>query len=381
MADFRRLMHSTTSTSAQVFAGASTALLPIALQAVAARAIEIDAQAALALGISIGAFITAVLSAAVLETRLSTSRSRPLSFVPLWSTISGLAGCLALAVGLVSPIGFIAGAPLAMLGLGIGRTHGVIARRWRAEGIAGLLMVSGAAAALVFVHMSWQLSVVVLAISTASTVIVRATRQPIASEAGPTRSEYTKVAVETTVTAAVPLILNIVVFAVLSSSEAVAFRMVLSVLGILQPLLGFMRTRLLVSRSIPLAAVLSSASLVALAIVVTAHLLGLLTFALGSSWSAVSTGALLVACLWKIVSIPSTFPFADLRRGGYLNALLGLRIVTSSTFIIAACIALSVEQSMFSVFAGLCVAETINALMYYIVADRKLYRASRKALS
>lgn len=370
MARVNKATRAITTTSAQVFAGASTALVPITMQALAARSMPIDAQAALALSIGVGAFLSAVLSATVLETRLTDSSSHPVSYVPVWSTVAGLLGGLGIVLSMALPAGAIIGTPLAMVALSLGRTHGITTHRWRAEGRAGIVMVVGSIGALLLMPLRWQGAVAVLAACVAYTVIVRAAGQPRRSFTGPPPGEYLKVGAETAVTALVPLILNLAVFAALTNADAVAFRMVLSVLGILQPLLGFLRTRLLVSRSVPLTAVLGSASMVALAGVLLAHVSGLLGIILGSSWAQVSTPTLVLACLWKIVSVPSTVPFAMLRREGHLGALLRLRIATSVLFLAAGCLAAWIGHSLFSVFAGLCVAESLSSVLYFGVAHR-----------
>lgn len=369
MAQVRKWTRAATTTSAQVFAGASTALLPITMQALAARGLPIEAQAALALSISMGAFVSAVLCATVLETRLTNDRSHPMSYVPRWSTIAGLLGSIGIFLTIVNPAGAIIGTPLAMIALSLGRTHGITTRRWGAEGHAGIVMVVGSFGALLLMPFQWQGAFALMAVCTAYTVIARAAKQPAKSITGPRFGEYLKVGAETAVTALVPLILNIVVLASLTSADAVAFRMVLSVLGILQPLLGFLRTRLLVSPSIPLTTVLGSASLVALAGVLVAHMVGLLGAVLGPSWSQVSTPALVFACLWKVASVPSTVPFAMLRREGHLGSLLRLRIATSFLFLTSGCLAVWIGHSLFGVFVGLCIAESVSALIYFGVAN------------
>lgn len=359
-----------TTTSAQVFAGASTALLPITMQALAARGITLDVQATLALSISVGAFVSAVVNATVLETRLTSSRSRPLSYVPRWSTIAGLLGCIAILLTIVNPLGAVIGTPLAMVALSLGRTHGVITHRWRAEGHAGIVMVLGALGALAIMPIHWQSAVAALAICTAYTIVVRAAKQPGRSLVGPQPREFVKVGTETAVTALVPMVLNILVFALLTNADAIAFRMVLSVLGILQPLLGFLRTRLLTSRSISLTLVLGSASLIALAAVLTAHIAGLVGFVLGPSWAQVTTPALVLACLWKVASVPATVPFAMLRREGHLDALLRLRIVTSILFLTSGCLAIWIGHSLLAAFTGLFLAELLSTIIYFGVAYR-----------
>lgn len=378
MADVRKILRHSASTTAQIFAGATTALVPITTQALAARSTHIEAQAALALSIGVGAFLAAVLSSTILETRLTSKVSRPLSYVPRWSTVAGLVGCAGIVLSLVTPIGLILGTPLVMTALALGRTHGVIAHRWKSESQAGLAMLVGSLGALLLMFFSWQLGIILLTFGTIFAIVIRAAGQPTKLVSSPTRSDYAKVAFETTVTASVPLVLNVLVFALLTNPEAVAFRMLLSVLGVLQPLLGFLRTRLLVSRSASLIGALSSASLAALLCIVIAHLLGLFTFVLGSAWGQVSTATLVAACLWKVASIPPTVPFSELRRGGHLDALLRLRIVTSILFITAGTVSLWLVHSLFGTFVALCITEAVCAVIYFVVAARVSDRSQQK---
>ncbi|RUQ09746.1 hypothetical protein [Curtobacterium sp. HSID17257] len=347
-----------------VVSGAALPVGPALVQALAARTFDMSDQATLAVGLSAGAFLSGVVNAVVAEARLADAAA-----AARWSSSGSRFAVLAAALGagsmVTSPqmVTVVIGFPLLMIALQLGRTDSVVLGSWRTESAAAGLLVLFGSTALVLVPVIGSGAFGLLALGMFLPVALRATVHPVERGLPVPCLRRLLIGAETCVVAAVPLVLTALVLAILGPGTAVAFRLLLTVLGVLQPLLGYLRTVLLARAASRLTAVLTVASALALATVVVAHTVGIPRLLFGAGWS-MTTSTLVAACVWKVASIPSTIPFAALRRRGAVVDVLVLRGALSALSVLAATIAMVVTHSLLVVLCALTVVELVAFLAY-----------------
>ena len=356
--------HAAMSSLAMIGAGAAVAIVPATLQAVGARLFTTDQQAGIALAIGIGVFVSAVLNAVILEARLADPLIGVKSYLPIWATASGVVGGLLLIVAPTSPAFVSVAIPLIMTGLQLGRTHAITDHRWVSELVTAAVLGVGCLTAFVVSSSAATLAVAILGVAVILAHAARAVGAPHKVSKRPSVSRASWVGAETAVVAMMPLALNAIVLLAMSAADAVAFRLVLTVLGILQPLLGYLRTRLLGHPSVRLTWVLSGMTTLALVSVVVADLAGLFEFIFSDSWDAVPLGALVAACGWKAVSIPSTIPFASMRRKGLVREVFIARSASTGIYLALGSAAAFGTQSLTSVYIAFMVAELTTFAIY-----------------
>lgn len=344
--------------------GALAALTPLTVMAASARLFTIEQQSAIAIAAGTGAFLAAIVGAAVVESRLADPRLEDKTYVPLWATGFGVIGGALLATGGVSYWNVCIGLPLFMVSLQLGRLHAVSADAWKREIPAALLLGAGLAAGVLLLPHSQQFTFVPMGIGVAAAVIARGWGARRAVYDRPAVGTVAWVTTETAVVAAVPYVTNLAVLAFLGPAETVAFRLVLSSLGILQPILGYLRIRLLNRQSPGLLVFCYAASTAALAALIILDVVGILHAMYGSAWDVVGFGALTLACLWKLLTIPETAPFAALRRRGSVTLVFVARAVAASITIIATFLAAALSASLEAVFVAFCISQVVTVLLY-----------------
>jgi hypothetical protein len=359
-------------TIAMVFTGAVVAILPATVQALAARVFDTASQAHIAVAISFGAFAAAIVNAAVLESRLTQQSDEPRTFIPRTGTALASAASLALIVFHDEATAVLVSIPLIMICLQLGRTHATIEDLWRSELVVGvaLLISCGAAFLVVDSYPEWAFPIL-----GAGALFAVAARQFNGGKRPRQRSPLAPilwVSGETAIVASTPFVLNVAILFFLGPSEAIAFRLILTVLGVLQPVLGYLRTKLLGSPSTLLTIFLSVLSCVALGAVLFATKLGLFEYIFGDSWSHVPFAALAVACAWKLISIPGTIPFAEMRRRGEVSTVFTLRAISTVAYIALGVVVTLIWSSSILVFVAFCAAELITLTLYSVGNRRGL---------
>jgi hypothetical protein len=84
----------------------------------------------------------------------------------------------------------------------------------------------------------------------------------------------------------------------------------------------------------------------------------------------VGTVALLLAFLWKVVTLVSTVPFAALRKAGRTALVFGIRGASTVVYLIISVSMLLLWHTTTAIFAAFVVAELITALVYHVAATR-----------
>lgn len=353
-----------------IAAGAAVAIVPATVQAVAARLFLTGEQATIAIAIGVGILVSAVAGALSLESRLADPQITIKTYLPYWAVVSGIAGGVLLVVFPRSPTAIAIALPLIMTGLQIARTHAIADHRWRSELVAAGTLAVGCGLAFWLALADSFLAVVALGVTVVLAQSCRSigARHRVSERVSPTRAAW--VGAETAVVASAPLLVNMLVLAAMSAADAVAFRLILTVLGVLQPLLGYLRTRLLVRSSPALTTTLTSLTLLALLGVLIADWTGLFTLIFSDAWSSVSFGALLFACMWKAASVPANIPFARMRRRGSVGQVFFARLFSALTYLSLAMIAALSTGSLMAVFIAFLFAE-LATFAIYLYADKR----------
>lgn len=355
-----------------VIAGAALGVVPISIQFNAIRLLDVDAQVAIALSISVAAFVSALLNAWIIEARLGDPGASTMGTrLPSWVSPLGMVGAILLAFAPSDWRAACVGIPLLMAALQLQRSHAIDHGLGPSELRAATLVLSGAVSSGIAALAGIDEAFILLAIGCLSAVLSRGASAS-SKDYWPVNPRIRiQIGAETAVAASSPLIVNIVVLAALGEESAVAFRLVISLLGLLQPLIGYTRSRLLGRDSPRLLVVATALSFAVLGAILLAHIAGVFDAIFATAWDQISVSGLLIACFWKLATIPSTSPFALLRRAGKAGTVLGVRIVVSMLAITFPAALVSVTFSLEGVFAGLLVSELI-ALSLYLGASRRL---------
>jgi len=364
-----------------VATGAVVAAMPAAVQAVAARVFDVDGQAVIAIALSAGAFISAVINGALLESRLADPSIVVKTYIPKWASAAAIAGAALLIVFPAEWWASALGLPLCMIALLLGRTHGVTARLWRSELVGGLFLATGSLAAIWMAASGVDVALSAIGVSIVAIVLIRLVGSPVSAQVDNTSwSRVAWVGTETAVVASIPFVLNMTVFVLMGPGEAVAFRLVLTVLGVLQPVLGYLRTRLLSSMSMALTMAMAGMTVVTLLAVIACQVFGVFDVIFGSSWAYVTSVSVILGCLWKLLSVPEVLPFAAMRRRGAVREVFILRVISTAVYLALGVVSAATWGDSRAVFASFIVAEAFTLVLYF-AADlrgrRAMFRASQ----
>lgn len=353
---------------AMMLAGGMVAALPATAQAVAGRTLDLHEQAALSIALSVGAFASAILNAALLESRLTGQTVSTPTYIPHWSVALGTVASIALAIAPDTIFVICIAVPILQVALFLGRTHSVVVNDRNIELSSAALLAGGCVASFLLGWAESRYAFMPLAIGAGAAILVRGMSAWRLNPPAVTAPTIAWVTSETAIVALTPFVLNVTVLVLLGPAQAVAFRLVLTVLGVLQPVLGYMRTRLLASSSPRLVTATYVLSAIALACVVLAHVLGLFHVLFGTAWDYVSLAALAWACLWKILTIPETVPFARMRRQGHVSRVFVARSISTGCFVVLGSIGAATGASTAAVFLAFTVAQVITVALYSALA-------------
>lgn len=350
--------------------GGLVALTPLAVMAASARLLSIEQQAAVAIAAGTGAFLAAIAGAATLESRLAEPHLEEKTFVPLWATLLGLIGGTLLALGQLSPVFICVGLPACMVALQIGRLHAVSASAWKTELVAALVLSAGLLIAVLLVLATSPFAYVPLGVGAALAAASRSVGAPWRVAGRPAFRTVAWITMETAVVAAIPYLTNFAILAFLGAADTVAFRLVLSTLGVLQPILGYVRVRLLGRHSKRLIIGCYVLSAGALSSVLLLDVTGVLDLVYGGAWLPVTVPILLLASLWKLLTIPETAPFASLRRRGSVRTVFTARLASAVVNVLLTSTAALLWGTMIAVFAAFVIAQVVTVILYTVMDAR-----------
>ncbi|MGE2836563.1 hypothetical protein [Mycobacterium sp. SMC-4] len=356
-------------TAAQVLAGLALAAFPAFYLAVFARIAPIEQQGFLALCLALGAYVAAVLSAWVIESRLATPDADHQVALPWWMTLFSVTGGLALMVGPPVPP-----APVLLLGivglqsgLLMARSVGVVSGRWKLETASAAVLLAACGAALLLADDHSGASARILALGAVAAIVMRLWRAPRVGGSGmpPDRRRAAWVTGETAVVGSVQPALQSLVLVMLGPAASVGFRVVSTVSGALEPILAYGRMRLLAHGAKGEATAVAATFVAGLAVIFGANWLGLWSAVFGPAWADVVIAALLLACLWKGSMLVTTVPFAALRRAGRTALVFWIRCGSTLIYLLFGVSFLLIFRSYTAAFLSFLVAETVSLLLYY----------------
>lgn len=355
--------------------GVALAVVPAAVLSIASRTFTIADQGSIALSVTIGIFLSQVVTAVLVESRLSSRVSSRSVAVPVWLSVLAVATAIVVALFHDDVLAVCIGLPLLVSALEVGRGVSVAERLDVREAWAAAAVGIGALVGVLVGYLGGSWGIVPLVAGIAVATIIRTVLAGRKASALPWRTAGW-VTLDVSITGIVYPIMNSVILAVLGPRQAILFAAISTVSGLLAIPLNFMRLRLLKEHSL-LDIVVSTAALIVAAVVIALmEGLGLLTFIFGTAWTVQSTAApLAVACLWRAASLATTLPFAALRRRGAARLVMILRaIVAAVTF--AAAVLVVPSRNLVLVFAVLLASELAQALVYES-ARRALGRSDR----
>ena len=360
--------------------GVSLAVIPAATVSISSRLFSRPEQGVIAVAVMVATFIGQLTFAVVLESRLSSAATERRVVFPLW--LAGLATVAALVIALnsTSPVVLCIGLPVLIAALEVGRGVSVAERLDVREIWASVMVGLGALGGVVaaFTGQSWALIPLVAGIAAAT--LLRCL--PVAHTASrPEPAVMGWVVADTAITGVIYPLLNTMILALLGPGDAVLFTAIATVSGLLAIPLNFMRLRLLKAHSQLDIAVSAGAVLAAVVVLVVLERIGVLGFIFGGVWtSSAAILPLVLACCWRAASLPTTIPFAALRRMGEVRLLTGLRAVVSAMAFALAAVGLWLH-SLSAVFIGLLLAELASAVVYELARRRRLRAVEQVAVA
>ncbi|WP_123025947.1 hypothetical protein [Mycolicibacterium stellerae] len=367
MADTRHL-----HTGVQVVAGLALNVFPAMFIAIYARIAPIETQGFLALALAVGVYVAQLFNAFIVEGRLATPDADGELGVPLWVVLFTVASCALLMIGPgVAPSSVLMASSIGvMTGLLMARSIGVVSGDWKREGFAASALIAASLVALWMADQHHPHAVRVLATGALLAVLIRyQPRKTLPSMGFPPdirRSSW--VTAETAVVGAVQPAITSLVLVMIGPAASVAFRVISTVAGALEPILAYGRYRLLAhghrGELVSFVAVFGAA----MALVLIAALGGLGSLIFGPAWSGVGVAALLLAFLWKGFMLLSTVPFAALRKAGQTVLVFWIRGISTLIYLVIGVAFLLVWHTTTAIFLAFAVAEMITALIYHRAA-------------
>ena len=233
----------------QVVAGLGLNVFPAIFIAVYARIAPIGVQGFLAVALTVGVYVAQLINAFIVEGRLATPDADHDLALPRWIVLLSIAAAALLALGpavaphwvlLVTSIGL-------MSGLLTARTIGVVSGNWRREATAAALLILSGLVALILATQHNPHCVRVLALGAVAAVLTRfrLRSKPGGSGLPPDIRRSAWVTGETAVVGAVQPAITSVVLVTVGPAASVAFRVISTVSGALEPILAYGRYRLL----------------------------------------------------------------------------------------------------------------------------------------
>lgn len=359
----------------QVAAGLALNIFPAIFIAIYARVAPIDDQGFLALSLAVGVYVAQLLNAFIVEGRLATPEADHALSLPGWTAaVSVAAGALLIlapvvvphAVLLISSIGL-------MTGLLMSRTIGVVTGRWKREALAATVLIVASAVALILSGTPLrEHSVRLLAVGAVCATLSRYRPRARAGRFGmpPDVRRSSWVTAETAVVGIVQPAMTSIVLVVMGPAASVAFRVISTVAGALEPILSYGRYRLLAHGHRGELGTFSAVFVAGMAAVIVGAISGLGSLVFGPAWDDVGVVAFLLACLWKGFMLLSTVPFAALRKAGETALVFRVRALSTAIYLAIGVAFLVMWHSTAAIFLAFVLAEFITALVYHYAATK-----------
>src|SRR6476620_10623791 len=305
----------------QVAAGLALNIFPAIFIAIDARVAPIENQGFLALSLAVGVYIAQLLNAFAVEGRLATPDADHNLALPTWTAVLSIgSGALLIAGPTVAhPIVLMISSIGLMSGLLMSRTIGVVTGKWKREALAATVLIVASAAALVLAGTQHSThSVRLLAFGAVLATMTRYWPRTLSERFGmpPDVRRSGWVTAETAVVGIVQPAMTSIVLVVMGPAASVAFRVISTVSGALEPILSYGRYRLLAHGHKGELAIFGAVFTAGMAAVIVGAFSGLGSLVFGPAWNDVGVIAFLLACLWKGLMLLSTVPFAALRKAG-----------------------------------------------------------------
>jgi hypothetical protein len=357
--------------------GVSLAVIPAATLSIASRTFPTSQQGYVSVSITASIFISQVVFAALVESRLSSPNTARRVTFPRWLAILAVLVTAMVAVFFAQPIVICVALPVLLTSLEVGRGVSVAERLDTREAWAAGAVGAGALAGVAVAYLGGGWGFIPLAAGVAGATLVRAL--PVEHRAVPPQPGVRGwVVADVAITGVIYPVLNTLILLSIGPVGAVLFTAISTVSGLLAIPLNFMRLRLLKSHS-GLDIWISAAAVAAATIVIgVLEFSGLLGFIFKGAWTIPATVvALTFACLWRAASLATTLPFAALRRGGYVKQLTVLRAAIALVTFVAG-VAVLPLNSLTAVFVVLLLGELTQAASYEI-ARRRIGARNRSA--
>ncbi|MHA0286101.1 hypothetical protein ACXYX3_06555 [Mycobacterium sp. C3-094] len=359
----------------QVSAGLALNIFPAIFIAIYARVAPIESQGFLALSLSVGVYIAQLLNAFIVEGRLATPDADHNLSLPSWvAALCVGAGALLIAGPTVaSPAVLMISSTGLMSGLLMSRTIGVVTGKWKREAVAAGILTTAGVVALVLTGTDYRShSVRLLAAGAVVAVMIRYwPRTSLGRYSLPPdirRSSW--VTAETAVVGIVQPAMTSIVLVVMGPAASVAFRVISTVSGALEPILSYGRYRLLAHGHKGELAIFSAIFTAGMAAVIVGAFAGLGSLVFGPAWNDVGVIAFLLACLWKGFMLASTVPFAALRKAGETELVFRVRALSTLIYLAVGVAFLLLWHSTAAIFLAFVLAEFITTLVYHVAATR-----------
>jgi hypothetical protein len=357
-----------------LLSGISLSIVPPAVLSISSNTFDLPWQGTLAVAVMTATFLSQLLFAWVVESRLASHLTGRFVAVPGWLTVVGLLAASALLVFPTTPVVAAGALPFLFAALEIGRGVSVAEKYVVRETWAAVALGLGAGSGVIIALLGQPWGMALLAGGVAGAIVIRSVGAPSVSEP-PQPGIRGWVVVDVGLTGVSYPVLNAVILALLGPAAATIFAAVSTVSGLLAVPLNFLRVRLLKEHSLLDTLVTAGALAAATAVIVVGEATGLLGLAFGETWTVTATALpLAMACLWRIASLFSALPFSALRRAGRARLVTALR-GTSAAFTFAIAIPATFTHQIWLVFAALFVGEIALAIVCE-VARRRVVGAS-----
>jgi hypothetical protein len=351
--------------------GVSLAVIPAATLSIASHTFTTAQQGVISVVITASTFISQLVFAAVIESRLSSPATARRVVFPRWLAVLSILAALVVGVLFSQPIALCIALPVLLTSLEVGRGVSVAERLDVREAVAAILVGVGALAGVVVSYLGGGWGLVPLVAGVAGATVVRAL--PVPHQAAPSQPGVRGwVVADVAITGVIYPVLNTLILLLIGPVGSVLFTAISTVSGLLAIPLNFLRLRLLKAHSA--LDIWISAAAVALATIVIGVLefSGVLGYIFQGSWTVPATAvALGIACLWRAASLATTLPFAALRRAGRVRLLTVLRGTCAVVTFGAGAASLSLH-SLTVVFLVLLLGELAQATSYEIARRRVL---------
>ena len=359
-------------TAVQVTAGLALNVFPAIFIAIYARIAPIETQGLLALSLAVGVYVAQLVNAFIVEGRLATPDAKGEPTLPLWVVLfTGVAAALLMIGPAVAPSAVLMASSVGvMTGLLMTRSIGVVSGEWKREGVAAGTLIAASVVALWMANQHNPHCVRVLAVGALLAVLVRyRPRKPLLDIGFPPDVRKSSwVTAETAVVGAVQPAITSLLLVMVGPAASVAFRVISTVAGALEPILAYGRYRLLAHGHRKELAQFVAVFVVALVVVLAAALGGAGSLIFGPAWRDVGVPALLLAFGWKGAMLLSTVPFAALRKAGRTGLVFWIRGASTVVYLVISVGFLVVWQTTTAIFLAFVLAEMITAVGYHFAA-------------